>query len=498
MDTQLDYQKLAASLLAQQGALNGGSRLDPRLGFKADVGSTPTSIYGHGPGGLFSYPGMDPKVFSAMVLPIIGLQSRLPVFPNNDANPVYGIMTGVTATTGSNPTGPCDDPPTAGLSKLCLHTFQWGLFSRQTRVFNLLRVGEVVSRADFTDYQLFGDALNVPPDNPMIPTIAGASPAAVGRTEMAKATFELAVAWARDFAQVLYTGSPTNNTAQGGYAEFYGLETLVNTGYRDAITGVACPAADSLVWSFNDQIVTFNSNNQNQIVNMITYMYRNLKYIARQAGLMPVEWVIPISFGLFYELSAIWPISYNTYRDTVTFSGQTVFNNGSDLTTQRDEMRRGEYLLIDGEKVPVIIDDALPETNIGNGVFESSLYFIPMTVLGRVPVTYMEAFDFTAPGAAMNFAEVFTPQGSIYASDGGRFIWNRPAPTNMCVQLRAWTKPRLLLLTPQIAGRITDIRYQPLVHQRSPFPDNAYFVDGGSTSYTGYPGVAPSLFSPTS
>ena len=60
-------------------------------------------------------------------------------------------------------------------------------------------------------------------------------------TEVAKAIFELGVAWSRDFAREIYTGNPTNNTSGGGRQYFYGLDTLINTGYRDAITGVACP-----------------------------------------------------------------------------------------------------------------------------------------------------------------------------------------------------------------------------------------------------------------
>lgn len=496
---QIDYQQLAGALLSQQMALNGGAdRPNPLLGFKADVSSTPSTIYGHGPGGLFSYPGMDPKVFSAMLLPMTGLQSILPVFQNNDSNPVYGLLTGVTATTGSNPTGPCDDPPVAGLAKLCLHSFQWGLFSRQTRVFNILRVGEVVSRADFTDYQLYGNALGVGPRNPNIPTIAGADPAAVGKNEMSKATFELAVAWARDFARVLYAGNPTNNTSGGGYAEFYGLDYLINTGYRDAVTSVVCPAADSLVRSFGDLRIDQGTNGQ-AFVNLMTYMYRNIGYIAERVGLNPVTWVIAMRYGAFYEATRVWPIAYYTNRDTVSGANmnQFVVNDGIALQNARDDMFNNRYLLIDGQKVPVILDESIAETTPAPGVYESQVYFVPLTVLGGTPVTFMEAFDFNAPGAAMDFARVFTPEGSFYASDGGRFLWNRPAPTNACVQLRAWTKPRLVLTTPHIAARLTDVRYSPTIHERDSFTDGGYFADGGGTNYQGYPGVAPSLFSPT-
>jgi hypothetical protein len=506
MDMQIDYQKLAGALLAQQGF--GASASQPGLwqpgfdqqaglSYKADVSATASAVYGHGPGGLFSYPGMDKRVFSAMILPIVGLQALLPVRPNNENNPMFGIFTGVVGTTGTEPAGPCDDPLVAGLSKLCMHTFVWGRQSRQTRVFDLTEVGRVTNRSDFLDYQLLGNALGVNP-NPNVPAVpGGVNWADVGKNEMAKATFELAVAWSRDFAKELYTGNPTNNTAQNGRMYFYGLDILINTGYRDAITGVACAAADSLVRSFGDLRIDQGSNGTT-LVNTLTFMYRNLSYIAEQAGLNPAKWVIAMRWGLFYEITRIWPIAYYTNRNTITGANanQSVFNSGESLQKIRDDMYRRKFLLIDGEEVPVVVDNAIAETEPAAGVYESQVYIVPMTVLGNVPVTYLESFNFDAPGAGMDFARVFAPDGSFYTSDGGRFIWNRPAPTNVCVQLRAWTKPRLMMLTPHIAGRLTDVRYSPLIHERDAFAEDSYWVDGGGTNYTGHPGVAPSLFSP--
>src|SRR3972149_4212516 len=91
-----------------------GDAIEGKLGnvrLKNVPSSTPTAFYGHGPGGLFSYPGMSRPVFSAMILPRLGLQSILPVRPSNEANPLYPIFTGVTATTGADAQGVCDDPP---------------------------------------------------------------------------------------------------------------------------------------------------------------------------------------------------------------------------------------------------------------------------------------------------------------------------------------------------------------------------------------------------
>ena len=57
----------------------------------------------------------------------------------------------------------------------------------------------------------------------------------------------------------------------------------------------------------------------------------------------------------------------------------------------------------------------------------------------------------------------------------------------------AKTEPRLLLRTPQIAARLTNLRYTPLSHERDWNPASSYFANGGRTNYIGF---GPSLFSP--
>lgn len=480
MDTQIDYQQLASALISQAGGVS----------YKGLPSSTPTTTYGHGNGGLFSYPGLERPLFSAMILPIQGLQSKLPVKPNNFDNPIYGLLTGVTATTGSEPTGVCDDPPVSGLTKLCMHTFVFGRQSRQSRVFDLDRMGRLTNRGEFIDLQLMNDPFK-PNLQPNVPQISGANTAQVAQNEMSKALFELATAWSRDFAVELYTGNPTNNTSGGGRKYFYGLDILINSGYRDAETGIACPAADSLIVSFNNNRVDLQGA---ALVRTMTSMYRNLSYIAKNAGLDPVKWVLSMRWSLFYEITEVWPCAYMTYRCQSTFStSQTQVTNSTDLINMRDEMRAGHYLLIDGEKVEVVDDNAITETTPAAGVFSSTIYFVPLSVLGGTPVTFMEHFNYDAPGAAMDAAKVFAPDGSYYSSDGGRFLWHRKPPNNFCVQLLAKTEPRLLLLTPHIAGRLTNVRYSPLLHERDAFTDGGYFVNGGRTDRLGY---GPSLYSP--
>lgn len=496
MDPNQDVLQQLAAVLLQQMAANGGTR------YKA-VSSTPTSVYGHGPGGLFSSPALERPIYSAMVLPSAGLASALPAFPSNTTNPLYGIFTGVTDDTGSEPEGVCDMPPVAGLSKLCNHQFVFGRYSRATRVFDIDRVGRVTDRGEHMDFQFYGNPTEGlgGNSNPFMPTLPGpANFANVANNEIAKALFEVGVSWSRTFARQTYTGNPANNTAGGGYKEFYGLDILINTGYRDAETGIACPAADSLVMSFGGKNVsTGGATVTAAIVKEMTWMYHLVQNIAGRTNLMPARWAWSMPFSLFYEIVGIWPITYSTYRTAaVTPAGATTFVSADVELRMRDDMlgdmvnRTGQYLLIDGQKVPVIIDDAITETELTSGQFESDIYLVPLTVLGGRAVTFWQYFDYNISGGPMDMARAMAPDGAFYTTDNGRFMWSKLPPTLWCVQAVAKMEPRLLLLTPYIAGRLTDVRYTPLQHERSAFTDSSYFVDGGKVS-----GSGPTYYSPT-
>jgi hypothetical protein len=159
----------------------------------------------------------------------------------------------------------------------------------------------------------------------------------------------------------------------------------------------------------------------------------------------------------------------------------------ADAIRMRDDMRSGKYLLIDGVKIPVIEDDGIVETNNG-GVFTSDIYVIPMSVRGGMPAVYWEHLDYSK-GAMIGAVDGNYAPGDFW-TDGGIYLWHKKPPKNWCVQWIAKIEPRLILRTPQLAGRITDVSYTPLRHDRDALKEDGYFVDGGVTSRSG-----PSLYS---
>ncbi len=475
---EIDYKELVKALLAEKAA-----------------GTTPTAVYGHGPGGAFSSLGLSKPVFSSLILPYMGLGGMLPAVPSQDTNPIWGIMTGVNAATGDNPTNVCDECKTAGKMKLCTHSLPFGRYCLDTPVYQVDRIGERRNRAEFTDLTLINQAFGYPMKGMMPSPQGGNNPL---QNEFDKAMFEFAVSFGMLYATQIWAGSPANNTAGGGYREFIGLDLQINTGHVDAETGVACPGADSIIQSMANLPVNSNGG---RYVAWITNIMRRLKFLASRTGSLPTRWVIAMRWALFFELTDIWPCAYMTYRCSVedTAGIDPVPSVDSAAMTQlRDQMRgdtsnmTGQYLLIDGEKVQVVIDDGIAETMNAGESFNSSIYFIPISINGGVPVTYWNYFDFSGPNSAEEIGRM-APDGSYFIADGGRFLWHRKPPSNWCVEMSSLTKPRIMLETPYLAARMTNVRYTPLAHERDWNTSASYYADGGRYERDYY---GPSYYEP--
>jgi hypothetical protein len=141
----------------------------------------------------------------------------------------------------------------------------------------------------------------------------------------------------------------------------------------------------------------------------------------------------------------------------------------------------GKYLLIEGKQYEVIIDDSIVETPAAGGVvgtYESDIYFVPLTANGE-PVLFWEFFNFNEQAVAA--ASAMAPQGYFSTMQNGRFLFVRLSPTHTCVQVEILERPRLILLMPFLAARITDMRYTYSIHERDTFPEDPYFSNGGGT-----------------
>ena len=478
----VDQNQLQEAL--RQLILNGGSRVQE----KVTASGTPSTPYMHGSGGLFGVEGIERDLIHTRIGGT-GVATILPVNPSVFTHPLFGYITGFQDSTGTLPVNVCDDPETAGQMKSCLQTAPFGRYSFQTRELELNRVGQLISRGEFNDLRLLNDPLAPLMGKSIFPQLSGDAQLRSGAEVLAR-MLELGVAFSNRLGRQVYTGNPSNNTAGGGYEEFMGLDLLIGTNKVDAITSQECPSLDSDIKDFNYGIVT-DSALDPDIVRVLTTLWRFVNHIASATGLSPARWVLSMRLNLFHEITDVWACEYYSYRCNVTGNQELVIN-GPDQVNLRDTMRNGNFLLIDGVRVPVVVDDFIVEETegdaaaLGPGQFASDIYLIPLTAMGGVPVTFFQFFDYRQ-GATQ--AMIQGRVSSHFWTDGGMYLWTWDNQ-NWCIVWESKIEPRIILRTPQIAGRITNVAYEPLQHYREVIPSDPYHVDGGVTERAG-----PSLWS---
>jgi hypothetical protein len=267
---------------------------------------------------------------------------------------------------------------------------------------------------------------------------------------------------------------------------FNGLDVLVNTGYADAFTHVACPAADPIVLNAGGAII---QNTGVATVRRYVENYRAVKYLAEQLQVNDVQWSFLMRYQKFLALTEIWPCAYNTYRCYVTppTAGSVVVDiSASEQNAMRQAMRDGHYLLIDGEKVPVIIDTTMLEQNVGAGNFQSDTYLLPIksaTLGGQL--LYLDYFNYRGQFGMQDIISQLGPQDEYRVSPDGRFAIFFMGGTAFCKQVMIRTRKRLVLRAPFLSVKIEDEQYNVYVHEREWDPAGSFYQDGGQTSFAG-------------
>ncbi len=452
-----------------------------RFGVKHDASGTPLAAgYAHGPGGILSFPGTDPDVFQTVV-GNMGILGSLPTKSSLYTNPTYSIITGVQGDTGDEKNTVCEDAPVAGLKKVCIVTSVFGRYERATQELELNRLGQRVDRADPMDLRLVGSPIH----QSGVFASGAHSPATPGdmlTNEVVQKLWERNISMHRLLSRQLWLGNPVNNSGGGGYKEMTGFDQLINTGHVDAETGTSCPSVDSDIKNFNYGNIGV-AGQGDALIDALSNMYRFVRSLALRTGVMPVRWVFVMRDAAFWEITKVWPCSYLSYRCQLPANAELIVD-GAEQVRMRDEMRAGNYLLIDGERIDVILDDGINEdtpatnANVTEGCFASDIYLVPMSVVGGRAVTFLEYFDYTNPSISSALGNL------VLARVEGAFLtWVRQ--TNQCVVWQTKVEPRLVMRTPWLAGRLQNVQYCTPQHPRDPFPTDPYFVDGGRTSRPG-------------
>ncbi len=421
----------------------------------------------HGPGGIWTGAGIERDVVNAHVRPF-GLAQQLPVLPTVFTNPQFGTLTGFTDAGTTQPANSCDDADAAYV-KGCNLTARFGLFRIDSQTIDMDDVMLRLHRGDFTDLNLRGQVLG----------LSGLNPSTTNQTDIlnlvsASEMVTMGVNTERHLSRQLWQGS----VALG---QFPGLDAQIATGQVDADTGQACPALDSDVKNFAYNNV--DGSDGRSIVTYLSQLEWYLRYNAMTMGLDPVKWVIAMRPELWFELTAIWPCAYNTNRCAGSVEGDAsrVFVDGRENVAERDRMRQSMTIDINGNTYPVVVDTGIFEhNNVNNGnvpagSYASSIYFVPLTITGNMPVLYREYLDYRQAAS-----DVSLTNGNlgVWWTDNGLFSWSL-TQEKWCYKFHLKTQQRVVLRTPHLAGKIDAVLYSPLQHLRESYPDSAYHNDGG-------------------
>ena len=459
---------------------------------KAQTVGAPVGPYVHGPGGLFGVRGLSQAVISTHTQITGSLGEVIPTQTSIDTNPLFPYITGFLRSDQQEKNAVCDNPADAANMKTCIQTTVFGRKEFKTRQVEINRIGQRINRGEFLDLNLEND--------PLVEQMGGLMQGFFGLTnqnsilagrEMVMRLVEVGVAYQRWFCPQVYTGNPANSSAGGGYKEFPGLDLLISRTKIDALTGAACPSLYSDVKDFSYRQVS--STADPDIYRTLSTMMYILETKATQQNLSPVDFRIVMRPQLFFELTRFWPQQYNTDGATLTNAG--LDNLILENIRMRDEMRSGQFLNINAKRYPVILDPCIMEENradngaIPIGGFASDLYIVPFSARGgTIRSLYWEYYDYRNDVIpAVNDVRA----GAFYWTDNGAFLWHLKAPDNWCLEVISKIEPRLILRTPQLAGRLQNVAYVPLQHTDDVLPSQDYWVNGGVP--TGRP--APSPFS---
>lgn len=422
-------------------------------------------------GGIFTQPGVRPEMMSTLIQPV-DATSTLNPRASLYAQERVGILTGQTALTGTNPNDTCGDPVRVGQLKTCQQNYIWGEFILGSNQLKISDAGMIANRA-VTERQIMNEAAV----NPFFPS-ALQGPNVDFMSPEAQQLYQLGTAMRRSFSQVMISGNPATapaSTVAGFVKEPLGLDLMIKTGYVDAVTGVACPAADSIVVPFNAAVDTGSYQGRN-IGTWMTDVFFGRVALTRQLG-VSASWHFEGSFPLFRELTYAYASQYYDTRSTGT-AGNNFMTSQERVRSLQLEMLTGMYLVIDGVQVPYLPNDGIPLSAGGGNYQQSDLYLVADSVNGRDGIN-VEYFPMDNP-AASKLASRFNNE--IQTLNNGMYILYAERSKG-CMELVIEGKIRMFLEAPFLCAKFQGLKYITNISYRSPNPSFTGYVNGGQTGY---------------
>lgn len=468
----VEYSDSELSTLSKAGVLSIGQKNDP-----SSATVTASSVL-HGQSftnpaqlGLFSRPGVRPERFSALQRPY-SMARMLRPERSEYINEIVEILTGQTVGSGSNATDWCAPGPLAGVLKTCAQIYQFGNFKMNTRIIPLQEVGQRVNRAD-VDAVILN---NPPEENPLIPEMAYRFPRGQ-QDQLALEFFNLGIEIERQLEKEMWQGvAGTDSGIRGWFKDMNSISSLVKTGYQDAYAGTACAAADSTIITWNADVGATVGGRS--IVSAFSDLWYAMNDIADRVGMSGVNFGFFMRKEQFRALTETWACQYLTNRCQSNNAGMPIVVSGAEQTSLREAMQNGEYLLIDGVRVPVYFTDGIPLENLGLNVKRADVFLLPISWNGRQLIK-LEYHDMGNEAARILANMVYT--SAMFINNGMYLLTKNER--NGCIEFSLSAKMRMFLEAPFLAARIDDISFTYLAPTRGADPSVTFngYVNGGVT-----------------
>lgn len=457
------------AVLAKAGVLNIGQKNDP-ASTTLPAAQLHGRLHSNTGYGVLSGAGVRPQMLSAMALPTT-LASVLPLVASENYNENIEIHTGVTTEGGTNATGWCGNPPANGALKVCRQVYTFGKYYIKT---DLEAVAEIGTRKDYADVPR--ELLNAPGASQNFPLVPEPAFLSDTRSDFRYQMWLAGIAAVRDWTHVGIQGNSalaSTATQHGWIQEFAGLDGQIKTGYTDSVTGVTCPAADSVVETHNIDISTANATGRGFTQTMQDVAWA-LEARAEAMNMDPnaVTWVIVMRRDLFYR--ACEEIAQNTPTSRMAaLDVGTAFVDPTQAAFER--FLRGRFLTLMGRDFPVILDDGVPQDVLANQTYKSDIYFVPVSWMGR-PLTYIQYFNQNNQ-YSLEYTDAYGMSEVRRLNNGLWLVGKRD--TGLCIEYHLQARARLILEFPPLAGRVDDVWYTYKPQTRDGVPGASQYADGG-------------------
>ena len=410
----------------------------------------------------------------------------------------YGIVSGVTPEVVGDPAADCCEPPrtSAGNTKLCTFAVPYGSYSIKHDLPCITKIGAleccetapmIIDGNPLGNDGLFANSM---PGGGLAGDMMNLS------SPGSKFMLEILVGMMRQWGPDIYTGDGSQIDANDSHV--FGFQNLVNTGYQDLSNPampVPCPRADSYVIDYAGQPCV--CEDPAAMLRALRNMAWTLKERARSFGLNPAMWTIHMDCQLFNQLAFAFACISSCGCGPQQAGKEMITLSGDRIDRLRNEMLNGNFLYIDGERFPVCCDPFLPVNRTDPTNYVSDIYFMPTVFGGNKTGMMLDYFNWNSPyglGDSRLQAMMNTSNYDIWPNSGpfaGAFLIVHDSSNPKCQSKQVYFCPRPILLTPQIAGRITNVCYPPM-YQHTPWDTNdPQFVNGGSTGREPAPIVLP-------